>query len=149
LVLSLKKLAGGKIMNKIITLTITALAIFNSCSPPSTDNVTISNDYTLYYDYYAFSIGSTWYDVYWPELKITNSSNADSTISFRYWFTVCGVRQTSAGLNRTVNYFAKKGTSYWEMNLDNSMTINSNYACGGNLVDASDVDFYWSVLSVT
>lgn len=135
-------------MNKLTLLAVTVLSIFNSCSPPDTTNVTISNDYTLYYDYYAYYIGSTAYDLYWPELKISNSSNSDATISFRYWFTVCGVRQTSSGLNKTVNFFARKGTTYWEMNLDNSMTIRSDYTCGGSLIDANDVDFYWTVLSV-
>jgi hypothetical protein len=136
-------------MRNILLSYVALITIFSSCSPPSLDNVKIESNYTLNYDYYALVIGGSYYDAYWPELTIVNSSNSSATISFKYSFYVCGVRQTSSSLNRTVNYFAPKGTSVWEMPDNNAMVIRSDARCSGNLILASDVDFDWTVLSVS
>ncbi|MFZ9139558.1 MAG: hypothetical protein ACO207_03835, partial [Bacilli bacterium] len=71
-----------------------------------------------------------------------------ATISFKYSFYVCGYRQTSTALNKTVNYFAAKGTSYWEMSENDSLVIPSTNTCNGSVITASNVDFDWTVLSV-
>ena len=137
-------------MAKTFSLGLVFLAILNACSPPSTTNVIIDADgSTLYYDYYAYLDSGVDYDAYWPELKIVNASNADAMISFNYSFYVCGYRQTASGLNKTVNQYAPKGISYWEMSEDDSILIRSTDTCGGSYINVGDVDFDWTVLSVT
>ncbi len=137
-------------MSKLFSLGLVFLAIINACSAPNTSNVIIdSNGSTLYYDYFAYLYSGINYDAYWPELKIVNASNANATISFSYSFYVCGYKQTASSLNKTVNLYAPKGISYWEMNEDDSMLIESIDTCGGSYIDVNDVDFEWTVLSVT
>ena len=117
---------------------------------PNTTNVIISSSgSTLYYDYYAYVFGGEDYDAYWPRLKIMNSSSRAATISFRYSFYVCGYKQTDSSLNKTVSHYSPRGTSYWEMSEANSLVIRSTDTCGGSVIDVSDVEFTWTVLSVT
>ncbi len=137
-------------MSKAFGLSLVFLAILNSCLPPNTSNVIIStNESTIYADYYAYVFNGLDYDVYWPELKFINSSNSDATISFKYSFFVCGVRQSNVGLNKSVSHFAPKGSSYWEMSENDSLFIRSTDTCGGALIDVNDVDFEWTILAVS
>ena len=128
--------------------TTTSYVSSNTIIRPTTSNVRINSNYTLYYDYYAYVIGGINYDAYWPKLTITNTSSSYATISFKYSFYVCGYRQTSTSLNKTVNYFAPKGTSYWEMSENDSLVIPSTNTCNGSVITASNVDFDWTVISV-
>ena len=137
-------------MSKAFGLSLVFLAIINACSAPNTSNVIIdSNGSTLYYDYFAYVYSGVNYDAYWPELKIVNASNADATISFKYSFFVCGVRQTSTSLNKSVSHSAPKGISYWEMSENDSLVIRSTDTCGGAVIDVNDVDFEWTILAVS
>lgn len=134
---------------KILKYSLVMLSLFSSCAPPSLENVMINNIYTMNYDYYAEVISGDYYDAYWPELEITNSSNSEAVVVFKYSFRVCGIRQTASGLNRTVTYYAPKGKSNCEMNYDNSMILRSNATCSGSLIFVDDVDFEWTILSVS
>lgn len=125
---------------KILKYSLVMLSLFSSCAPPSLENVMINNIYTMNYDYY---------DAYWPELEITNSNNSEAVVVFKYSFRVCGIMQTASGLNRTVTYYAPKGKSNCEMNYDNSMILRSNATCSGSLIFVDDVDFEWTILSVS
>jgi hypothetical protein len=137
-------------IKKKISFLIAAFSILlASCSPPSMENVTISNDYRMRYDYYAYRILNVDYDIYWPILEINNESNREATITFNYSFYVCGIRQTSSSLNKTVNYLAPKGISNWELDLNSRMTIRSDATCNGRLITVSLVDFDWEVVSVS
>jgi hypothetical protein len=134
---------------KFLNYSLVLLSIFSSCAPPSIENVTISDNYTMYFDYYAEVFSGIDYDAYWPELEVNNLSNSEATVIFSYSFKVCGIKQTATGLNRTVTYYAPKGMSYWEMDYDNSMIIRSDARCSGSLVMVEDVDFSWTILSVS
>ena len=135
-------------MKNFLLLNVVFLSILNSCSPPSIENVTINSNYTMNYDYFAYQYNGIYYDAYWPKLEINNSSNSEATITFRYSFYVCGYRQTSAGLNKTVSHFSPKGKSYWLMNESDSIVIPSDATCGNDYITVSDVDLDWTVLSV-
>lgn len=125
----------------------TILFTTTSCAPPSTENVRISENYTMNYRYNEYYSG-TYYDTYWPTLNLTNESNSAAYITISYSFYAWNVRQTASSLNKTINIYAPQGESTWTMPSSDRAVINSNATYNGNLIDVNDVDFYWTVNSV-
>jgi hypothetical protein len=135
-------------LKKLLLIPLFSVLTLISCAPPSLNNVKI-RDYFLMYQYYQL-IGNTAYNIYWPELILENESNSEATITIRYYFTFCGERLTDPALNKTIDIYVPKGTSIWELDDDYRMRLPNSITCYGSFVLlSSDVEFVWTVLSVS
>jgi hypothetical protein len=135
-------------LKKLLLIPLFSVLTLISCAPPSLNNVKI-RDYFLRSQYYQL-IGNTRYNIYWPELTLENESNSEATITIRYYFNVCNIRQTAPELNRTIDIYVTKGTSIWELDEYYRMAVPDSYKCFGSFVfSSSDVEFVWTVLSVS
>lgn len=126
-----------------ITMCLTTLLMLTSCGEPTQENVRINDNYTMNYIY------GSYFDTYWPELTIINESKFNAVINFRYSFYVFGTKSTNSELNKSVSLYVVIGSTKWEMPYGDRMMCSTTWSNNGNLIDVSDVDFDWTVLSVT